>query len=440
MSLPVPNLDDRSFDQLVSEVRSLIPRNLPAWTDHNASDPGITFLELFAFLFEAANYQLNRIPERTLANFAALVGVTRSVSEPIEVTLRNALDAIQNEYRAITLEDFERLVRASGLYWTPLPARQDHSSGDSAVVMQLSEEEIPLASGQSGRIAGDALNIPNGNDIQQGELILVEDTAAGVSEVAKVQRVDLISGGLRLTLSSALRLSYNSSASVVRRLLQPQPGTETTLIFASQTSSVLRLTPVVEFPTSGVLRLSSATPPGDFVVIHGIRRVKAVTDVTSAPGLPNLIRIVIAVDSSPFNLDDQLRDSIIALLDPRRLITTRVSVKAPPSTLVSVGADVVRDARSLLSPNEVKSGVSDAIGRFLDPLVGGADGQGWEFGRPVFRSELFELLEQAPGVDYVRKLQLGGASLPVDGGTLDEVQLVDSTSLVGLNQLTVTVI
>jgi len=48
MPLPTPNLDDRRFQDILDEARRLIPRYCPEWTDHNLSDPGITFLELFA--------------------------------------------------------------------------------------------------------------------------------------------------------------------------------------------------------------------------------------------------------------------------------------------------------------------------------------------------------------------------------------------------------
>src|SRR5205807_913151 len=46
MSLPVPNLDDRSWKQIVDEAVRLIPRYCPEWTNHNASDPGVTLLPL----------------------------------------------------------------------------------------------------------------------------------------------------------------------------------------------------------------------------------------------------------------------------------------------------------------------------------------------------------------------------------------------------------
>ena len=52
MPMPMPNLDDRRWDDLVDEGRALIPVYSRDWTDHNVSDPGITFLELFAWITE----------------------------------------------------------------------------------------------------------------------------------------------------------------------------------------------------------------------------------------------------------------------------------------------------------------------------------------------------------------------------------------------------
>jgi hypothetical protein len=85
MPLPIPTLDDRTFDQLVEEAKTLIPKHFPAWTDHNYSDPGIAFMELFAFLVENAIYQINRVPDRTLEHFASLLGVARTPGEPTEM-------------------------------------------------------------------------------------------------------------------------------------------------------------------------------------------------------------------------------------------------------------------------------------------------------------------------------------------------------------------
>lgn len=63
MALPIPNLDDRSFADLINEAKSLIPIYNKEWTNHNPSDPGITLLELFAWLCEMVIYRINQIPD-----------------------------------------------------------------------------------------------------------------------------------------------------------------------------------------------------------------------------------------------------------------------------------------------------------------------------------------------------------------------------------------
>ena len=51
MSLPAPNLDDLRFQRdLVDEARRRIIHYCPEWTEYNLSDPGITLIELFAWM------------------------------------------------------------------------------------------------------------------------------------------------------------------------------------------------------------------------------------------------------------------------------------------------------------------------------------------------------------------------------------------------------
>ncbi len=56
----VPNLDDRSFTDLVDEALSMLPQYAPKWTNYNPSDPGITLIELLAYLTEVMIYRLDR--------------------------------------------------------------------------------------------------------------------------------------------------------------------------------------------------------------------------------------------------------------------------------------------------------------------------------------------------------------------------------------------
>src|SRR4051795_6909298 len=82
MALTSPILDDRSFEQLKTELLQRIPVYTPEWTDHNASDPGIALLELFAFLGESLLYRFNQIPESTYLAYLRLLDVPLHAAVP----------------------------------------------------------------------------------------------------------------------------------------------------------------------------------------------------------------------------------------------------------------------------------------------------------------------------------------------------------------------
>ncbi len=284
MPLPVPRLDDRTFDQLASEARALIPRHFPAWTDHNPSDPGITLLELFAFVVEAAIYQLDRVPDRSLARFAALVGVTPAAVEQPDALLRRALAELRRRDRAVTREELERLAR----------------------------EAAP------GRVA------------RARALVETTDTP-----------------------------NVYPDETVVRVVVVPVPA--------------------------------------------------SATDLEPTP-------------------DPTLRETVFAYLEARRLVTTRVRVVAPDYTPVRIDVEVIASPAAAATVGQVET----AIRGFLHPLIGGLAGAGWEFGRSLYRSELYQLVEGLPGVDHVRSLRLEGSE------TLGEVQMASIASLVRIASLAVT--
>jgi predicted phage baseplate assembly protein len=73
--LPLPSLDSRNWDELVAEGRALIPHEAPEWTDHNLHDPGITLLELLAWLSEMLLFRVDRTSPAMLRTFLRRVGV-----------------------------------------------------------------------------------------------------------------------------------------------------------------------------------------------------------------------------------------------------------------------------------------------------------------------------------------------------------------------------
>ncbi|ANZ43012.1 putative baseplate assembly protein [Lentzea guizhouensis] len=75
MPLPLPNLDDRRFQQLVDEAKRRVQLHCPEWTDHNVSDPGVTLIEAFAHMVDELVYRLNRVPQLHYLKFLDLIGV-----------------------------------------------------------------------------------------------------------------------------------------------------------------------------------------------------------------------------------------------------------------------------------------------------------------------------------------------------------------------------
>src|SRR4051812_14973693 len=128
MPITLPNLDDRTFDDLVEEALTLIPVHAPEWTNHNDSDPGITLVQLFAYLTEMLIYRQNRISDANVCAFLKLMdgaerkpspnkpGCVKRVRNGVEVELsladevRKAVLDLRTQERAVTCEDFERLA------------------------------------------------------------------------------------------------------------------------------------------------------------------------------------------------------------------------------------------------------------------------------------------------------------------------------------------
>ena len=87
MGLLLPKLDDKPFAKIAEDGRSQISSTAPEWTDHNVHDPGITFLELFAWLAEIQQYRLDRTPTSSYERFFSMMGLSPLGPQPAQVTV-----------------------------------------------------------------------------------------------------------------------------------------------------------------------------------------------------------------------------------------------------------------------------------------------------------------------------------------------------------------
>jgi hypothetical protein len=87
MPIKPPNLDDRRYADIVREARSLIPQYTPAWTNLGDADPGMTLVQLFAWMTEMTIFRLNRVPDKTYVHFLNFIGEERREAKPAAVPL-----------------------------------------------------------------------------------------------------------------------------------------------------------------------------------------------------------------------------------------------------------------------------------------------------------------------------------------------------------------
>ncbi|MDR7254311.1 hypothetical protein J2X46_003304 [Nocardioides sp. BE266] len=95
MTSIVPDLDTTTFEQLVERARGLIPRYAPEWTDHNLHDPGITLLDLLAWIIDQQVYRTGFVGDHHLEAFAALLDARAHGPSPARGLLwpRRSIDA-----------------------------------------------------------------------------------------------------------------------------------------------------------------------------------------------------------------------------------------------------------------------------------------------------------------------------------------------------------
>lgn len=111
--ITLPELDDLQYEALVKEARSLIPTLSATWTDHNPSDPGIMLIELFAWLSELVGYRLNQVTDEAYWNFLDLLNGPDKGTESTDLAeaIRQSVTQLRLLHRAVSLADYRYLTQ-----------------------------------------------------------------------------------------------------------------------------------------------------------------------------------------------------------------------------------------------------------------------------------------------------------------------------------------
>ncbi len=291
MPIELPNLDDRTYDDLVQEALSSIPAYAPDWTNYNPSDPGIALIELFAYLTEMQIYRLNRVTDANQYAFLKLLNGAdwqpspqKTLNEEIGETVRK----LWKPERAVTCEDYERLSTENFNDWL----------------------------------------------VETGQL----------QAVGRIQRAYCVA-------------ERNLAANIEEERRKNAPGHISVVIL----------------------------PPfkSDF-------KFEDLDDLTKLEIQPS----------------EEQRQVLWKYLDDRRLLTTRHHVVGP--TYVPISAEILVARQPDAVDKDLYKEILNKIARFFSPLPDPktSNKQEWTFGRDIYVSELYKLLEQIEGIDYLPDILL----------------------------------
>lgn len=168
---------------------------------------------------------------------------------------------------------------------------------------------------------------------------------------------------------------------------------------------------------------------------HKVGRVKCVHPRTSEAErvVPALVYVLVIpyiarpngrIEEEQLRLQDEDVAKLNAYLDERRLLTTRVSIRQPAYSWVSVQVNL--GAAPDFEQAQVEQAVLSRLYQFLNPLIGGLDGKGWPFGRNLFISDVYQCLQGIPGVQFIRSVEMfrTASGTPPQGNPEEEIPLV----------------
>ena len=82
-----PQLSQLTYEEIKRQALLRIPRYTPEWTDFNENDPGITLVELFAWLTDLLLTQMNLMPQRAYLKILSQLGLDLRPAQPARADL-----------------------------------------------------------------------------------------------------------------------------------------------------------------------------------------------------------------------------------------------------------------------------------------------------------------------------------------------------------------
>jgi predicted phage baseplate assembly protein len=172
---------------------------------------------------------------------------------------------------------------------------------------------------------------------------------------------------------------------------------------------------------------------------------EASTSIGRAKCLPNvgkngevILIVVPEIDAGDINLKEKILPTAELLrrvkefIDLRKMVGTKLRVEAPIYKNISINIKLVFK-KNISEVQILKDRVELLIRRFFHSLKGGHIGNGWPFGMPMTKNEVFRALEKHDGISYLEEITIIDDDIEAE---IEKVILPDD-GLIYINQVNI---
>lgn len=132
----------------------------------------------------------------------------------------------------------------------------------------------------------------------------------------------------------------------------------------------------------------------------------------------------------------ELTQKVQEQLAPRCLLTTRLHTVSPCYIWFLISADI--RSRSMNTLADLRNTATEELDHYFSPFYGGRDGRGWPFGRNLYLSEIVDVLERIPDVDFIENIRILNMALKSEDLSNDQTRIgiqIGVSSTVGVDSL-----
>jgi uncharacterized phage protein gp47/JayE len=456
----------RDYDTIKQSLIARIPVHLPEWTNRSENDFGIVLIELFAYQADMLAFYIDRaanesslqnaIRRETVLSFAGLVGYVPDDMVPSSGSVT---------FTAAPGRTADAVIPAGTLLYTYSP------SSDTSPVPFTTDEDLVIDTASSSG----SVSVTQG-EMRVNELVGTSSGAASITaslfEVGVVVEsvvVDVLMGDDSLLEAGAtdqvfiVTVDVNGVAFVMfgdgaNGLIPPSNAlihaTYRTAIGARGNISAANTITVVAESIDGVASVTNPAPvtggtdresideirrnlPGSIKALNrattledfeplaeqvaGVLHAKATAEVYTS-----VIVYVVPVGGGTPSAD--LKADVETYLEERALIGTDVTVLNPAYEEVNVTLDLF--VLPTFFAQETEDRVDDALTSFF--LL-----QNMDLGKTVTVSDIYRVIHEVAGVDYVEVTMLARADAP-QTGTAPQLFLVNEVPIRGTVGITTT--